>query len=70
MAAVIELVPDDERGTELLDELERRTQELPYKTNTRTGARTYSLQSADTDGFDAILDRIDPDWREHLSRTP
>jgi hypothetical protein len=23
-----------------------------------------------TAGFDAMLDRIEPDWREHLRRTP
>lgn len=69
MAAVIELVPRDERGVELLDALERRTEVLPFKTNTRTGARAYYLQSAGTDGFDSVLDSIDPQWGEHLTRT-
>jgi hypothetical protein len=70
MAAEIQLVPHDDRGLELLDELERQTEERPFKTNTRTGARTYYLQSAGTDGFDAMLDRIEPNWRQYLSRTP
>lgn len=71
MSAEIVFVPLDDRGNELLNELEERTDVLPYKTNTRTGQRAYSLDSVDagTDGFDDMLDRIASDWREHLQRT-
>jgi hypothetical protein len=61
MSAVIELVPLNDHGRELLDALEERTDERPFKTTVATGARTYSL--------DAMLDKIDPGWREHLTRT-
>jgi hypothetical protein len=65
-AAEIELVPHDARGVELLDALEERTEERPYKTNTRTGVRTYYLESAGADAFDGVLDGIDPRWSKHL----
>jgi hypothetical protein len=68
MAAEIRLQPLDERGAKIIDELEQHTGVLPF----RTTARDYSLMAAevDTSGFDAMLDTIAPDWREHLSRTP
>ena len=69
MAAEIEFVPHDDRGREILDQLENETGKLPFKTQVAQGVRTYYLESAGTDGFDAILGRIAPDWREHLSRT-
>jgi hypothetical protein len=36
-----------------------------------SGARTYHLASeqADVDAFDVMLDDIDPDWHEQLTRT-
>lgn len=71
MSAVIELVPQNDHGRELLDELEERTEERPFITQLTTGARTYHLDAQDVgvDGFDAMLARIDPDWRGHLTRT-
>lgn len=69
MATQIELVPHDDRGIELLDELEERTEELLFRTNIRTGARAYWLEDAGTEGFDAMLHSIDPGWREHLTRS-
>jgi hypothetical protein len=45
MAAIVELTPLTDRGAELLDELERRTEFLPFKTNDRTGSRTYHLNA-------------------------
>ena len=71
MSAVIELIPLSDHGRELLDELKEKTDEGPFKTVEATGARTYYLeaQNVDVDGFDAMLHGIDPDWREHLTRT-
>jgi hypothetical protein len=68
MSVVIELVPHDVRGFTILDELESETGHLPVKTHAQ-GARTYYLQNAGPDGFDATLERIAPDWRAHLART-
>jgi hypothetical protein len=33
-------------------------------------ARSYSINadSAPADGYEAALDRLSPDWREHLAR--
>jgi hypothetical protein len=50
------------RSRPLLDELERRSGVLPFKSNDRTGSRGYCPGSADAgvDGFDPLLDAIDP----------
>ena len=66
MSAEIQLRPLDEHGVELLDALERRSEVLPFKVNTRTGARAYSLASSAPDESVLVLNTIDPDWREHL----
>jgi hypothetical protein len=36
-----------------------------------TAERRYDLaaEAVGSDGFDAMLETIDPDWREHLGRT-
>jgi hypothetical protein len=70
MAGVIRLVPLDERGREIIDELEENTGEQPTEIQD-DGGRLYHLQGegAGGEGFDAILSRIDSDWREHLNRT-
>ena len=70
MSAEIKLTPLTDHGRDLLDELERRTQFLPYKTDDRSGARTYYLpaEEVNADWFDSMLDGIDADWREHLTR--
>jgi hypothetical protein len=52
----------------LLDQLEAKTALLPFKTNAQ-GGRTYALSSDDAEGFDGMLERVDGDWRTHLSRT-
>jgi hypothetical protein len=58
----------DERGAEILDKIEAQTGERPYLTS--RFKRHYYLDTEDfqLDGFDATLDRITPDWREHLDR--
>lgn len=69
MAAEIEFEPLTERGRALLDELESWTGVLPFKTNS-AGARTYWLADAGEDGFDAVLNRLEPSWHDHLTQTP
>lgn len=51
--------------------LEERTQVTPSEIDEASGARTYYLASerAEVDAFDVMLDDIDPDWHEHLTRT-
>jgi hypothetical protein len=70
MAGVIRLVPLDERGREIIDELERNTAEQPTEIQDDAG-RLYHLEGEDVggEGFDAILSRIDSDWQEHVTRT-
>jgi hypothetical protein len=68
MAAVIALRPDTDRGREILDELEQKTQMRPEQV-LEDGTRRYYLtaQDADVDAFDAMLDTIEADWRNHLT---
>lgn len=70
MAAVIRLVPLDDRGREIIDELEEKTKEKPIEIRD-DGSRLYHLQAEDVgvDGFDAMLSHIDSDWQEHVTRT-
>jgi hypothetical protein len=70
VAAVIQLLPFDDRGREILNELEERTAQQPTEVRD-DGAREYYLQAhgVGVDGFDAMLNHIDPDWPEHVSRT-
>ena len=69
MAAEVQFIPLDDQGPGLLDALEAKTDARPFIANIGTGARTYYLNSAGVDGFDAMLDTIYPAWREHLVRT-
>ena len=70
MAAEVGFVVHDERGAEVLDELEREDGRaaLPREPT----ERHYNLADVyvDASGIDAILDTIAEDWRAHLSRTP
>jgi hypothetical protein len=70
MAAVIRLVPRDDRGREIIEKLEEKTGEQPIEIRD-DGSRLYHLQAEDVgvDGFDAMLNRIDSDWQEHVTRT-
>jgi hypothetical protein len=70
MAAVIRLVPLDDRGREIIEELEEETEERPTEIQS-DGGRLYHLEAEDAgvDGFDVTLNRIDSDWQEHVSRT-
>jgi hypothetical protein len=71
MAADVELTPFDDRGVEILDELEHQTGLRPYQTTEESRSRHYYLSAAEAgvDGFDAMLDLIEPSWQEHLTRT-
>ena len=69
MAAVIALRPDTERGAEILDQLEEQTDMRPTEV-LHDGTRGYYLDAANTgvDDFDPRLDKIDRDWREHVTK--
>lgn len=70
MSADVHFQPLDDRGKELLDQLEERTEKRPYLQND-SGERAYWLEAQEVgvDGFDAMLDSIDANWRDHLNRT-
>ena len=67
MAAAITLAPLDDRGREILDELQRQL-DVAWE-DLHDGARKYTLlqSQATVNAFDAPLDRIAPDWREHVA---
>ena len=67
MVAVIVFAPLTNRGPVLLDALEAKTGHGPSEV-AEDGSRTYFVDT-DTAAFDVVLDGLDPDWREHLTRT-
>jgi len=68
MPAIVELTPLTQRGQTVLDELESKTGLTPFNFSDESGAKTYYLQaSANVDGFQAALDRIEPSWIAHLT---
>jgi hypothetical protein len=70
MTTVVDLIPYDDRGREILEKLEAGSQETAVEVR-HYGRREYYVRAEDVGlaGFDAMLDRIDPSWREHLGRT-
>jgi hypothetical protein len=68
MSAMVCFRVHGDRGKEILEELERQTD--LQSVETPMGEREFFLSSstAGVDGFDAMLDRIASDWRDHLSR--
>jgi hypothetical protein len=70
MTAVVDLIPYDDRGHAIIEELEADVQETPIEIR-HYGPREYYVRAENLGlaGFDAMLDRIDPSWREHLGRT-
>ena len=70
MAAEVGFVVHDERGSAIIEELERKTGVPPYLASPTE--RHYNLTDSpvDASGIDAMLDTIAENWREHLSRTP
>jgi hypothetical protein len=72
MGAVIELHPLDDRGEEIIDQVEKRTGHRPTELHPPDGTHVYILEADDSgpDAFDQVLRVIDENWREHVSRTP
>lgn len=73
MQAIVVYVPHDERGEEILDELERRTEHRSTASDYAPNARQYWVTGAEAHvhAFEPMLDGIDPDWAEHVtSPTP
>ena len=71
MTALVQLTALDDRGREIIAELEERTQEQPREISEDGTTREYVLSAhqVGVEGFDSMLDRIDSDWRDHLTRT-
>lgn len=70
MAGAIRLVPLDERGQQIIDELEEKAGEQPTEIQ-EDGGRLYHLEGAGVSGeeFDAMLSDIDSEWQVHVTRT-
>ena len=69
MANVITLRPETDRGREILDEVEARTEMRPIEPVADDGTRRYYLHAvdADVDALEPVLDKIDQDWRSHVT---
>jgi hypothetical protein len=65
MAAAVRLVPLDDRGREIIDAFEEATNVRPTEVQ-HDGSRRYYLHGGDASAD--TLDRIDPDWQEHVTR--
>jgi hypothetical protein len=68
MAAVIALRPNGERGREILDKLEEQTEMKPIEV-LDDDTRRYHLTATDAgaDALDPMLDKIERDWRFHVT---
>jgi hypothetical protein len=64
---VICLRPEDDKGREILGELEKQT-EIEPEPALEDGTRRYHLtaEGIDLHAFDPMLDKIDADWRDHI----
>ena len=69
MATIVILSPLTDHGRALIDKFERVTGELPVTVNRGTGDRTYYMGRGGVESFDAMLDDLEPDWREHIARS-
>lgn len=65
MAVAVRLVPLDDRGREIIDAFEEATNVRPTEVQD-DGSRRYYLHGGD--GSVDTLDRIDPDWQEHVTQ--
>ena len=67
MSAIIRIQPLDSRGEEILDLVERETGEDSRRA--KDGTREYALlgPAIAVATLEEILDRIAPDWRDHLA---
>jgi hypothetical protein len=70
MAGVIRLVPLDQRGRQIIEELEEKARQQPTEIQ-EDGGRLYHVEGADVSGeeLDAMLNGIHSDWQEHVTRT-
>jgi hypothetical protein len=67
MPAIVELTPLTPRGWKLLDALETKTGLTPIQDPRSVAGKTYHLAgSANVEGFQAALDRTEPNWARHL----
>ena len=67
MAAEIALHANDDRGGEILDELEKQTELKPEILPDGSHRYYLSATDANVDAFDPMLDTIDSEWRDHLT---
>jgi hypothetical protein len=66
--AVIQLRPNDDRGFEILEELERQTKiRSSERLDDKTRSYLLDVEDADEYAWDPMLDKIDPDWRDHVT---
>jgi hypothetical protein len=70
VAAEVTMTPLSDKGQSLLDVLEQKIDQRPYRVDPDTRSRTYQLESDSADiALEETLDGIEPNWREHLART-
>ena len=64
------MAPLSDKGQSLLDMLEAKIDQRPYRVDPDTRSRTYQLESDSADiELEETLDGIEPAWREHLTQT-
>jgi hypothetical protein len=63
---VIALRPYGGRGLEILDKLEEQAEMKPIEVFD-DGTRRYSATDASADAFNPMLDKIEGDWRYHVT---
>jgi HNH endonuclease len=70
VSAEVTITPLSDKGQSLMDVLEAKIDQRPYRVDPDTGSRTYQLESDSADiALEETLDGIEPNWREHLTRT-
>ena len=71
MAAEVTITPLSDKGQSLLDVLEQKIDQRPYRVDPDTGSRTYQLESDSAEiELETTLYGIEPNWREHLREHP
>ena len=72
MAVEITLRSNDDRGREILDKFQEWTVSVAMRAEVMDdGTRrftNFSGRGTDVDAFDRFLDRIDADWRDHVTK--
>jgi len=69
IGAVIVYVPRDQRGRDILDEVDGRTDEDWEPSDYAPDARQYTVlgEQADARAFEPTLESVDPAWRDHVT---